>query len=328
MLGIPAMDNGCAVSQFKEIKKLLEEFKVAKKIDLVTFDTCATNTGTSGGTIKLLSEWLNKPLLQVACRHHIKEILASVFYKNIRAKKNTAPENPFFKKVQKDWYQIKPSLKSEEYQRHDKVSIEGSILESEAKDSIIFCQQFLNQNSERSDYREFAELALMFLSPDHTFPIRNPQNCSNARFMSTAIYSIKLALISNFLPFNLRPREKQELIRMAEFCSIIYVRMFLKSDRVSVCVLQDIKEHHIMLKYREEILSRDEISNSQSTSLISAINDVLKAQDRHSWYLDESLAPLCLLDKELNDENKSAFAKALHCMPKPDSLSHLKRSGK
>jgi hypothetical protein len=52
--------------------------------------------GTLGGPIKLLSDWLNKPLLEVAFRHHIKNILASDFYKNIQAKKNTAPENPFF----------------------------------------------------------------------------------------------------------------------------------------------------------------------------------------------------------------------------------------
>ena len=83
LLGIPAMDNGCDISQFNEIKNLLEEYKIEMKIDFVTFDVCATNTGTLGGTIKLLSEWLNKPLL-----HHIKEILASDFYKNILAKKN------------------------------------------------------------------------------------------------------------------------------------------------------------------------------------------------------------------------------------------------
>ena len=68
---------------------------------MVTFDACATKTGTLGGTIKLLSELLNKPMLQVPCRHHIKEILASDFYINIQAKKNIVPENPFFNKVQK-----------------------------------------------------------------------------------------------------------------------------------------------------------------------------------------------------------------------------------
>ena len=36
--GIPAMDNGCAISQINEIKNLLEDFKVEMKIDLVTFE--------------------------------------------------------------------------------------------------------------------------------------------------------------------------------------------------------------------------------------------------------------------------------------------------
>ena len=55
-------------------------------VKVLSFDTTASNTGIHSGCCQLLGEALGRPLLHLACRHHIMElILAAVFKAEIIA---------------------------------------------------------------------------------------------------------------------------------------------------------------------------------------------------------------------------------------------------
>ena len=79
----------------------------------------------------------------------------------------------------------------------------------------------------REDYLELCEPIAVFLGADVPggFVIRRPGADHHARFMSKAIYYLKIYLLKNV--FVLHGREKKEVDRMAVYVAICYGKYFL-----------------------------------------------------------------------------------------------------
>ena len=83
------------------------------------FDITVVNTGKKNRIVKCLETFLFYALLELACCHHVYELVCSavcvfVFGKSIRTKhkKTTAPYKPLFKKLCSAWIDINTDLEN------------------------------------------------------------------------------------------------------------------------------------------------------------------------------------------------------------------------
>ena len=54
------------------------------EIEAIVFDTTSSNSGSKKGSVKLLQDKLNRPILPMACRHHIAELVIKHASENVR----------------------------------------------------------------------------------------------------------------------------------------------------------------------------------------------------------------------------------------------------
>lgn len=197
LLAVPSLPSGTAALESAAVKNVIYEWGIAPQICAMSFDTTAVNSGVHNGVIVQLPKLLGKPLLALACRHHVAElVLKHCFelegdnsksnnldgFKNFRTAFNeneyaltdpnirTVLDEPRLKKMSKPW-----------------------------RDGVIkFCQEKLETKHPRRDYRELLELVVIFLGgvPPGDVKLRKAGSISRARWMSRAIYVMK-AWITN-----------------------------------------------------------------------------------------------------------------------------------
>ena len=140
-----------------------------KSIVRFVFDTTATNSGLLNGVVVRLQKLLKQEYLQLACRHHVLELVSgascSLVYhdndkpttKKGKTKRGTeSPEEPIFKAFAAAWKDVDKS----DYQTFTPSCREqGDMCQS----TIVFLLQWLNDESLRHDYKELVELAILFL---------------------------------------------------------------------------------------------------------------------------------------------------------------------
>jgi hypothetical protein len=109
---------------------------------------------------------------------------------------------------------------------------------------------------------------------------------------------------------------------MAEFISIFYSVWFLRTSLPSAAPFQDVKAYWQMVQYKEYVEKRD----TDSKRVLNGIESTMMSMKRHTWYLDETLVPLALLDPTLPDVEKENIAKTLLSKPVPDYFQHSEKS--
>ncbi len=73
VLGVPPCPDSTGESQYCEKNKVLNDYDIKDDIVGLVFDTTASNTGREKVVNIRLNQSLNRPLLNLACRHHVKE---------------------------------------------------------------------------------------------------------------------------------------------------------------------------------------------------------------------------------------------------------------
>ena len=53
---------------------VLNNVNMCGEVQALVFDTTSSNSGSKRGSVKLLQDRLNHPILALACRHHIAEL--------------------------------------------------------------------------------------------------------------------------------------------------------------------------------------------------------------------------------------------------------------
>ena len=88
LLGIIPVQNGTAAEEHRAIINLLNERKIPlNKIAACVFDTTSVNTGELNGIVRKLETSLNHSILELACRHHIYELVCGAVSPVIIGKK-------------------------------------------------------------------------------------------------------------------------------------------------------------------------------------------------------------------------------------------------
>jgi hypothetical protein len=96
LLAIPACVNSTGECQSEKIIVMLEQYQLKDDIQGLVFDTTASNTGREKGVNTRLNQYLEKPVLHLACRHHVFER----HVKNVKLYRPTCgPEHPLFKRL-------------------------------------------------------------------------------------------------------------------------------------------------------------------------------------------------------------------------------------
>jgi hypothetical protein len=95
ILGIPKLENGSGEAQAIGVFDLLKKWKLEDDIIGMSFDTTSSNTGPYKGAAVLLERYLGRKLLNLACRHHVYELLVEATF-TVFFGKTTSPEVSMF----------------------------------------------------------------------------------------------------------------------------------------------------------------------------------------------------------------------------------------
>lgn len=105
-LGIPKIRNGTGEAQASAVFQLINEWKISENIEFLSFDTTAANTGIRNGACQLIAKKMKKPLIWLACRHHVFELIVACAFSATVEKNTLGPEIVIFQKFQKNWIQM------------------------------------------------------------------------------------------------------------------------------------------------------------------------------------------------------------------------------
>ena len=76
------------------------------KIAALVFDTTSLNSGYKNGIVVKLEKEFGRSLLQLACRHHIFELVGGASCSNVYGQ-TTGPKEEVFKKLIDNWEKLK-----------------------------------------------------------------------------------------------------------------------------------------------------------------------------------------------------------------------------
>lgn len=309
-LGAPKItDSATGLRIANVVYKLLVDWDIANKVTAVSFDTTSTNTGTNTGACVVLQRLLKRNLFLLACRHHLYEvILRSVF--ELKLGSSSAPEVAIFERFAKDWPKIDQRLFQSGLE--DEL-VKSQISDSDLKDILKFCHTQLTKNQSRADYKEFIQLALVFLG-ETGLKFRAPGATSNARWMSKAIYSLKMFVFRE--QFQLTKRELGALRDICLFLVKLYIKVWFGCTNAISAPCQDL------------CFVKSSIEYAKMDPAVSAT--VLKKMQNHLWYLSEELVALAFFDPDVTFEEKRLMIERMKSVDPIVKLvndrSHLKLS--
>ena len=161
----------------------------------------------------------------------------------------------------------------------------------------------------RDDYREFLELAQLILggTPERkkgwSYTIQRPGADHHARWMSKAIYTLKLTLLQHQFP-DIPWHKKRKLEKMTFFILFVYLESWFTSSFLFSAAHNDILLHQRLLKFNKYHRKLSRVG--------------LTVLQRHTWYLTEELVPLALFSSNITDEVQNSLAQSISTLPVTD----------
>jgi hypothetical protein len=296
LLGVPKLCSGSGQAAADAVHELLISWQSESLIIGMCFDTTASNTGRVNGACTLLEAAIGRPLLWMACRHHMLEVLLSDAH-NVCFGPSTGPEILFFKRFRDKWSELDHTPKERQVPFITATS-----------DLKAFIVEHLQMSYPRDDYREFLCLAASMVGIETKTAIRKPGAMHRARWMAKAIYSLKIEMLldGNESILKLTARELQGVQRLNRFVVTVYLQSWFTCRNAADAPINDILLIQRLNDYDDIAL--------QKTGL--------KMMKRHSWYLTQELATLSLFSQRLSQSEKSELVSTL----KTDRGEHLLKS--
>ena len=290
----------------EKVKEILDNWNVTEKIIALGFDTTSSNTGIRKGSCTILQQLLERQLLCLACRHHIPERIIAVSFITLFGE-TKGPDVPLFKTLKNCWDNLDLS--------NIKLPDIPSCYDGD-EDSLL---SYINDKLEpenlkllpRCDYKEYLELALLFLGGSidrkkgYTYQIQRPGADHHARWMSKAIYILKLSLLQHQID-EIHWQTKKKIHKMALFVVFIYLKAWFNSPSLTSAAKNDLELYKLLLKFKK-------INSKISQSACEVLN-------RHTWYLTEDAITLTLFNEDICTEEITLYAKKIYELAATEEL--------
>jgi hypothetical protein len=284
LLGVPKLPAGTGPEMANAVVACLDDWQIKNQIKGMSFDTTSSNTGHKAGACTLIESVLGRELLNLACRHHVMEIVAEKVFA-VCGIPSTGPTILLFKRFKDNWKSI------------DQKQIEVCQDNISNKEDIVhFCMQQLTISQPRDDYRELLEITIIYLgqSPARGIRFMRPGALHRARWMARVIYAIKICLFQS--QFKMTQREKSGMKRFAAFAVSLYVRSWFLASVSTAAPASDLWFLKQVVQYEDQAIREAAI----------------KAFSRHLWYLNEILVSLAFFDPETSLQDKRDMVRALN----------------
>ena len=185
-----------------------------------------------------------------------------------------------------DQKEYKPGNKSKLFKVHLADCAEGL---------ITFCTEQLKRNFRRVDYKELLELCIMFLGGSSHTAFQYPGAIHHARWLSKAIYCLKLYLFRR--QHKLPKSDEKSLEVLCIFIVKIYVKVWMLAENAIQAPNNDLK------------LVRDIHGFRKVDSIISkaALNKI----QGHLWYLADECIALSFFDENVSLQCKRKMVKSI-----------------
>lgn len=289
LLGVPKLGSGTGQEQANAVLACLKEWNLQSKVSGLCFDTTASNTGRYNGASILIEQNLGRDLLHLACRHHILEIVLEKVFTALKITAATSgPDIAMFKRFREHWGCIDK----------DKFGTATGMKEIESfrERSIEFAVRNLDMCQPRDDYKEFLELAIIFLggTPPRGVHIRVPGALHSARWMARILYSYKMWLFRS--QFKLKLSEEQGIFNFLLFVSDIYIQAWFEAHVSVTAPANDLQFLRQLSLYENSVVRQAAVV----------------AFTRHLWYLSEVTVGLSFFDSNVEKHEKMQMVTNLH----------------
>jgi hypothetical protein len=304
LLGIPSIESSTGRNQMEAVVSLVEKWSLTECIVALIYDTTASNSGEWNGAAILIEKRLNRAVLRCECRHHVAELHIKHTFKVVFGE-NKAPTIKLFQRLKEDFDNVDKD--EEQLKVWHWPENQDDFLFKQALEVKIWVTNCIDKNTfPREDYRELCELILFYLggSIPRGFFIRRPGADHHARFMSKAIYILKIYLLSG--SFEMTPTELKQVERMAVYIGLFYGKYFLQSALTAAAPANDLHFFYLMKKF--------------SVIDPEAAKETIKSISRHLSYLTEELVVFSLFDDLLNYAEKTMIGKRLYHIDRPRNI--------
>ncbi|KZS10538.1 Cc8K15.2-like protein [Daphnia magna] len=277
LLGIPSIESSTGRNQMEAVVSLVEN-------------------GEWNGAAILIEKRLNRTVLRCECRHHVAELHIKHTFKVVFGE-NKAPTIKLFQRLKEDFDNVDKD--EEQLKLWHWPENQDDFLFKQALEVKIWVTKCIEKNTfPREDYRELCELILFYLagSIPRGFFIRRPGADHHARFMSKAIYILKIYLLSG--SFEMTPTELKQVERMAVYIGLFYGNYFLQSALTAAAAANDLHFFYLMKQF--------------SVIDPEAAKETIKPISRHLSYLTEELVVFSLFGDSLNYAEKTMIGKRLY----------------
>jgi len=293
LFGIPKLEKSTGEEQVTAVCSALEDWGFSDKVEALCCDTTASNTGRLNGAMVLIEQKLNKDLLYLPCRHHIYELILRSVFECKLPQITSSPDIPLFKKFQKNWNNVNNT----NYMSGMEDSECCTALEDVKEEILNFVQCKLQNKHFRHDYNELLELVVIFLNGnlERKFKICPPGAMHQARWMSRAIYCLKIYLFRN--EYKISSAEKNSLRDICIFIIRFYVQAWFECPLPYKAPCQD-------LNFIKSLKSYENIDLDISKTIIKKLCG-------HLWYLSEEAAALAFFDDTVPIKTKRLMVKSL-----------------
>lgn len=299
LLAIPKLVNGTGKIMANAVHECVKEWDLDQNIKAMCFDTTSSNTGVKSGACVLLEINMGKQLLHLACRHHIHEILLSDVFRACFGS-SSGPDVLLFKRFQENW----PYIDKTKFIPVKSGLLDGELIQELKETAVAFSFSTLSSTSQpRDDYREFLELALIFLgeTPTRGVHIMAPGAFHHARWMSKILYILKIYLFKG--QFKLTKHEERNLLEFGKFATLVYLKPWYLSPIPQEAAVNDLLLMENLVKYQ-----------TVNPPIATAASKAIK---RHLWYLSEELVGFSLFSDDIASETKEKIVEAFSNTPAP-----------
>lgn len=292
---------------------LLKIWDCDKKAAYMIFDTTSANTGhVTAGCISV-QDILKRPLLWVACRHHIGEVILTSVWDALSIETAKSPEISLFERLRNSFN----SLSYGDLTNINKELVDES---EESKNVVRIIDDVMNSKTfaYRGDYTRFLKLVRVILTGNiDNFAFFNIGAISKARWMGKTIGAANIFLLSDKIKTELpkgslaTDHQLQQIQRFVQFVALVYCKWWVRCPLSASAPINDLDLITALENYPDELISEA----------------ALKAVKRHLWYLTQEMVPLSLFSHELSNLKKNQLSKAILKSQNKNSDELINRHG-